>query len=85
MPTPHQDPIVIVERSAHPMGAFQGDFSDLAAHDLAALPSKAAVERAPAGPEKVDEVLFGNCLMAARARRPHARRSRAACRAAPAR
>jgi acetyl-CoA C-acetyltransferase len=59
-----QDPIVIVSAARTPMGAFQGDFADLAAHDLGGAAIKAAVERAGIAPEKVDEVLFGNCLMA---------------------
>ena len=58
-----QDPIVIVGAARTPMGAFQGDFADLAAHDLGGAAIKAAVQRAGVAPEKVDEVLFGNCLM----------------------
>ena len=60
-PRPHRHR----RRGAHPMGAFQGDALRPAAHDLgggAAI--KAAVARAGVAPEKVDEVLFGNCLMA---------------------
>jgi len=60
-----QDPIVIVGAARTPMGAFMGDFASLAAHDLGAAAMKAAVARAGIEPEKVDEVLFGNCLMAA--------------------
>ena len=70
MPTPHQDPIVIVGAARTPMGAFQGDFSDLAAHDLGGAAIKAAVARAGVAPEKVDEVLFGNCLMAGQGQAP---------------
>ena len=33
-----QDPIVIVGAARTPMGAFQGDFSSLAAHDLGGAP-----------------------------------------------
>lgn len=65
-----QDPIVIVSAARTPMGAFQGDFSDLAAHDLGGAAIKAAVERAGIAPEKVDEVLFGNCLMAGQGQAP---------------
>jgi len=32
-----QDPIVIVGAARTPMGAFQGDFSSLSAHDLGAV------------------------------------------------
>ena len=64
------DPIVIVGAARTPMGAFQGDFSDLAAHDLGGAAIQAAVERAGVAPEKVDEVLFGNCLMAGQGQAP---------------
>ena len=46
-----QDPIVIVGAARTPMGAFQGDFSSLAAHDLGAVAIKAAVERAGISPD----------------------------------
>ena len=59
-----QDPIVIVSAVRTPMGAFQGDFASLAAHDLGGVAIKAAVERAGIDPAVVGEVLFGNCLMA---------------------
>jgi len=65
-----QDPIVIVGAARTPMGGFQGDFSDLAAHDLGGAAIKAAVARAGVAPEKVDEVLFGNCLMAGQGQAP---------------
>ncbi|WP_333905855.1 acetyl-CoA C-acyltransferase [Delftia acidovorans] len=65
-----QDPIVIVGAARTPMGAFQGDFTDLAAHDLGGAAIKAAVQRAGVAPEKVDEVLFGNCLMAGQGQAP---------------
>ena len=62
--------IVIVGAARTPMGAFQGDFSDLAAHDLGGAAIRAAVERAGVAPEKVEEVLFGNCLMAGQGQAP---------------
>ena len=62
--------IVIVGAARTPMGAFQGDFSELAAHDLGGAAIRAAVERAGIAPEKVDEVLFGNCLMAGQGQAP---------------
>ncbi len=64
------DPIVIVGAARTPMGAFQGDFSTLAAHDLGGAAIKAAVERAGIAPELVNEVLFGNCLMAGQGQAP---------------
>lgn len=64
------DPIVIVGAARTPMGAFQSDFADLAAHDLGGAAIQAAVQRAGVNPEKVDEVLFGNCLMAGQGQAP---------------
>ena len=65
-----QDPIVIVGAARTPMGAFQGDFSALAAHDLGGAAIRAAVERAGVQPDAVGEVLFGNCLMAGQGQAP---------------
>ncbi len=64
------DPIVIVSAARTPMGAFQGDFATLAAHDLGGAAIKAAVERAGISPEVVNELLFGNCLMAGQGQAP---------------
>jgi acetyl-CoA C-acetyltransferase len=65
-----QDPIVIVGAARTPMGAFQGDFSSLSAHDLGAVAIRAAVERAGINPDVVNDVIFGNCLMAAQGQAP---------------
>ena len=64
------DSIVIVGAARTPMGAFQGDFSSLAAHDLGGAAIRAAVQRAGIDPELVTEVLFGNCLMAGQGQAP---------------
>ena len=64
------DPICIVSAARTPMGSFQGDFANLAAHDLGGAAIKAAVERAGIAPELVTEVLFGNCLMAGQGQAP---------------
>lgn len=64
------DPIVIVGAARTPMGAFQGDFSSLSANDLGAAAIRAAVERANIEPNQVQEVLFGNCLMAGQGQAP---------------
>ena len=64
------DPIVIVSAARTPMGSFQGDFANLAAHDLGGVAIKAAIERAGIKPELVTEVLFGNCLMAGQGQAP---------------
>lgn len=64
------DSIVITGAARTPMGAFQGDFASLAAHDLGGVAIKAAVERAGISPSAVGEVLFGNCLMAGQGQAP---------------
>ena len=64
------DPIVIVGAARTPMGAFQGDFSSLPASELGATAIRAALERAKLDPKQVDEVLFGNCLMAGQGQAP---------------
>ena len=64
------DAIVILGAARTPMGGFQGDFSSLAAHDLGGAAIKAAIERAGISPALVDEVLFGNCLMAGQGQAP---------------
>jgi len=62
--------IVIASAARTPMGAFQGDFAALAAHDLGGAAIRAAVERAGISPDAVGEVLFGNCLMAGQGQAP---------------
>ena len=62
--------IVIVSAARTPMGAFQGDFSSLSAHDLGGVAIRAAIERAGISPDTVGEVLFGNCLMAGQGQAP---------------
>ena len=62
--------IVIVSAARTPMGGFQGDFSSLAAHDLGGAAIKAAVHRAGISSDVVNEVLFGNCLMAGQGQAP---------------
>ncbi len=64
------DSIVIVGAARTPMGSFQGDFSTLAAHDLGGVAIKAALQRAGVTGEQIDEVLFGNCLMAGQGQAP---------------
>ena len=67
---PIADSIVIVGAARTPMGAFQGDFASLSAHDLGGAAIKAAMERSGVAPELVGEVLFGNCLMAGQGQAP---------------
>ena len=65
-----RESIVIVGAARTPMGSFQGDFASLAAHDLGGAAIAAAVQRAGVAPERVDEVLMGNCLMAGQGQAP---------------
>ena len=61
---------MILGAARTPMGAFQGDFAALSAHDLGGAAIRAAVERSGIASEKIDEVLFGNCLMAGQGQAP---------------
>ena len=65
-----RDAVVILGAARTPMGSFQGDFSTLSAHDLGGVAIKAAVARAGIAAQRVDEVLFGNCLMAGQGQAP---------------
>jgi acetyl-CoA C-acetyltransferase len=64
------DPIVIVGAARTPMGGFQGDFASLAASDLGAVAIRAAVERAGAKPDAVDQVIMGCVLPAGQGQAP---------------
>jgi acetyl-CoA C-acetyltransferase len=64
------DPIVIVGAARTPMGGMLGDFANVSAPQLGAVAIKAAVERAGVKGELVDEVLMGECLMAAQGQAP---------------
>jgi acetyl-CoA C-acetyltransferase len=64
------DPVVIVSAARTPMGGFQGDLKGFTAAELGAAAIRAAVERAGVKPEQVEEVIFGNCLMAGQGQAP---------------
>ena len=66
----HSESIVIVGAARTPMGAFQGDFSALSAHDLGGVAIVAAMKRSGIAPDRVGEVLMGNCLMAGQGQAP---------------
>jgi acetyl-CoA C-acetyltransferase len=66
----HNDPIVIVGAARTPMAGLNGDFASLAASDLGAVAIRAAVERAGIAANDVEEVIFGNCLMAGQGQAP---------------
>ena len=62
-----QNDIVIVGGARTPMAEYVGTpgfgkFKDLSAMDLAAIASKAALERAKVAPDAVDHVVMGNAL-----------------------
>jgi acetyl-CoA C-acetyltransferase len=64
------DPIVIVSAARTPIGGLLGDFSSQAAWQLGAVAIRAAVERSGVPADQIDEVLFGNCLMAGQGQAP---------------
>ncbi|MGH8712904.1 MAG: acetyl-CoA C-acetyltransferase [Casimicrobiaceae bacterium] len=64
------DPIVIVGAARTPIGGLQGDFATLAASDLGGVAIRAAVERAGVAPGEIDELIFGNCLLAGQGQAP---------------
>ncbi len=64
------DPVVIVSAARTPIGGLLGDFASLPAWELGAVAIRAAVERAGVPGDAVDEVLFGNCLMAGQGQAP---------------
>ncbi|MGL5988045.1 MAG: acetyl-CoA C-acyltransferase [Burkholderiales bacterium] len=64
------DAIVIVSATRTPMGGFQGDFSSVSASELGAVAVREVVARAGINPEVVDELVFGNCLMAGQGQAP---------------
>jgi acetyl-CoA C-acetyltransferase len=67
---PREDPIVIAAARRTPIGAFQGDFKDLAAPRLGAAAIGAALERAALPADAVDEVIFGCVLSAGQGQAP---------------
>jgi acetyl-CoA C-acetyltransferase len=66
----HNDPVVIVAAARTPIGGLLGDFASLPAADLGGVAIKAAVERAGIVAGDVEEVIFGNCLMAGQGQAP---------------
>lgn len=62
--------IVIIGATRTPMGGFQGVLSPLQAWELGAVAIKGALEQAGVAPEKVDEVFFGNVLVAGQGQAP---------------
>ena len=64
------DPVVIVGAARTPMGAFLGDFKDVAAPTLGAAAIRAALGRSQLSGADVQEVLFGCVLPAGQGQAP---------------
>lgn len=58
------DPVVIASYARTPMGGFQGVLTGVKATDLGAAAVKAAVERAGAAPDAVEQIVMG-CVLPA--------------------
>src|SRR6201994_4595661 len=65
-----QDDIVIVSAARTPVGAFNGAFANLPAHELGKTAIKGALERAGVEPGRVSEVIMGQILTAAQGQNP---------------
>ncbi len=62
--------VVIVSGARTPVGAFNGAFASVPAHELGKVAIKAALERANVKPEEVSEVILGQVLTAAQGQNP---------------
>jgi acetyl-CoA C-acetyltransferase len=65
-----QDDIVIVSAARTPVGAFNGAFGNLPAHELGRVAIKAALERAGVEGRQVSEVIMGQILAAGQGQNP---------------
>jgi acetyl-CoA C-acetyltransferase len=65
-----QDDIVIVSAARTPVGAFNGAFANLPAHELGRIAIKAALERAGVEGAQVSEVILGQILSAGQGQNP---------------
>src|SRR3984957_17488338 len=65
-----KDDIVIVGAVRTPVGAFNGAFASVPAHDLGKVAIKAAIERAGVEPAQVSEVILGQILTAGQGQNP---------------
>ena len=65
-----QDDIVIVAAARTPVGAFNGAFANLPAHELGKVAIKAALERAGVEGRQVSEVILGQILTAGEGQNP---------------
>jgi len=65
-----KDDIVIVSAARTPVGAFNGAFANLPAHDLGKVAIKAALDRAGIEGAQVSEVIMGQILTAGQGQNP---------------
>jgi acetyl-CoA C-acetyltransferase len=65
-----QDDVVIVSAARTPVGAFNGAFASLPAHELGRSAIKAALDRAGVEPARVSEVIVGQILTAGQGQNP---------------
>ena len=65
-----KDDIVIVGAARTPVGAFNGAFANLPAHELGKAAIKAAIERGGIEPARVAEVILGQILTAGEGQNP---------------
>ena len=65
-----KEAIVIASAARTPVGAFNGAFANVPAHDLGTAAIKAALERAGVDPKEVDEVILGQILTAGQGQNP---------------
>jgi acetyl-CoA C-acetyltransferase len=65
-----KDDVVIVSATRTPVGAFNGAFASLPAHQLGKTAIKAALDRAGVEPARVSEVIVGQILTAGEGQNP---------------
>ena len=65
-----KDDIVIVSATRTPVGAFNGAFASVPAHELGRTAIKAALERAGVEGARVSEVIIGQILTAGQGQNP---------------
>ena len=65
-----KDDVVIVSATRTPVGAFNGAFASLPAHELGKTAIKAALDRAGVEAPRVSEVIMGQILTAAQGQNP---------------
>ena len=65
-----RDDVVIVSATRTPVGAFNGAFASLPAHELGKTAIKSALDRAGVEPPRVSEVIMGQILTAGQGQNP---------------